>query len=150
MSNLNTFNQETPESLQRLLKSLNDTGARVRLFYGDTKTGRAWAEENYITGRIGCSGGTKKIPLILKAHNSTGGCGILDGCIVALMVGAKFEYKHPNFSTGNFTVCHGPCADALPELPAVVYHDGKLQARFKTHKQAQRYCDFMEGKRMTR
>lgn len=147
MSNINTFNTDTSEELRRVICRLNDTRERVRVFYGDIKTGTAWAEENDVLGRIGCSTGPSKIPLLIANERSSGGGGLLDGCIVAVYStkGQKL-YKHPTFSTGTWEQC-APVNEGYVEAVA---HDGKLHAQFKKAGQAARYVLFMRGVRFSR
>jgi hypothetical protein len=149
MSNINTFSPKTPLDLQSLIKSLNDSRERVRVFYGDTLTGRAWPEENDTMGRVGCSMGHCKVPLLIYNARSYGGSALLDGCIVAIYstTGRKI-YKHPNFSTGSFSIIHTlPRSD---KLDFTVTLDGVTHARFSTMRQAQRYADFMHGVRFSK
>ena len=45
------------EKLWKVLSSLVHSGRRVRIWYGDTETGRSWNEEYEVTGTIGRSNG---------------------------------------------------------------------------------------------
>jgi hypothetical protein len=147
MSNINTFDSDTSEELRRLILRLNATRERVRIFYGDIKTGTAWAEEKDVLGRIGCSTGTSKIPLLISNARSSGGGGLLDGCIVAIWSTKGHRlYKHPTFSTGTWDQC-APVSDGYVEAVA---HDGKLHAQFKKVGQAARYVLFMRGVRFSK
>lgn len=44
----------------------------VRIWLGDTQTGRAWAEENDVIGTIGRSTGTMEVPLLVEAGELAG------------------------------------------------------------------------------
>lgn len=139
------FTKDCPHNLRVLLDTLRTSGATVRLFYGDTETGKAWAEENDVTGRIGRSLGTCKVPLLVKRGDSGGGA-ILDRCIVAVLCNNAFIYKVPGFDPGVWTV--GPTD--MQGFAEVAYQNGAVHARFKKPGQAERYCQFMRGERMGR
>ncbi len=100
------YHVDTPKSIVRILDRLYelhraDSGYRVRIWYGDVETGRAWGDVE--TGRIGRSMGIYKIPLIIHNTRSMGGGGILDHCIVRIdradLVDSKriVLYQHPDF-----------------------------------------------------
>jgi hypothetical protein len=80
---------------------LNDR--RIRVYYGDTATGRDWGETCYTIGRIGRSMGPVKIPLLIYSRRCYGGCGILCDCIVKIEHSNKRDggtiYQHPKYHT---------------------------------------------------
>lgn len=92
-----TYHDETPAEVIRVLENARIGERRIRLCYGDVKTGRDWLEEYDVTGRVGRSTGTTKIPLILANSRSSGGPGILDHCIVRITTSTKGKvlYSHP-------------------------------------------------------
>lgn len=132
------FNPATPERVCYQIASAYRRGERVRLWYGDTTTGRAWGEEYDIIGSIGRSCGPVKAPLLITNSRSHGGPAILDHCIVAITTaqGGRGLYTHPTFSKPLYT------AEA-----ETVKADGKLYARCGSCTQAQRLADFMNGRR---
>lgn len=77
-----SFKEKTPENLRRILNNLRLRQTRVRIIYGDIKTGRKWGDE--ATGRIGRSTGQIKIPLILHNARSLGGESVIDDCILEI------------------------------------------------------------------
>ena len=81
------------------LEEARRMGLRIRLFYGDTKTGKDWQEKSDVTGRIVRSMGPVKVPILLHNQRSTGGGAILDYCIVKIetSAGRRVLYKHPNY-----------------------------------------------------
>lgn len=142
-----TYDSRTPDTVQRALESARSSGARVRLFYGDTATGKAWAEEYHVAGTVGRSMGPIKIPLLIANARSMGGGGILDHCIVAIATGPnRFSYRHDSFDVGEWRVVPSD----LPEYAAAVTHNGAIHARFKTATAATRYVAFMRGERMAK
>lgn len=132
------FHAQTDEIVCGCLLEAMKRGQRLRLWYGDTKTGKAWHEEHDTIGYIGRSCGPVKIPLLIKNSQSTGGGGILDHCIVAITTaqGRSAIYRHPKFNQGKWSV-----------VGAQVLCDGELYANCKNEKQAQRLSGFMSGRR---
>ncbi|WP_045364416.1 hypothetical protein [Methyloceanibacter caenitepidi] len=135
------FNEKTPDDVKRALERARVNGERVRLFYGDTETGKAWLEEYGVAGTINRSTGPCKIPLIIASSRSHGGPAILDSCIVAIRGRHGWLYRHPQFDRGAFTMHYG-------ETPIRVSHNGETWATFKTPKQALRRIAFMRGERL--
>lgn len=134
------YHYETPESVINILESARFAGNRVRLFYGDTETGRDWNEENDIMGTIGRSTGEIKIPLLIHNSRSMGASGILDHCIVKITVNGITRYEHPTYRCGEFS-------KHFFQGRWVVYKDGSTQATFDTEARADRYIDFITGKK---
>ncbi len=148
------YHQETPDEVVSILEGARDYGRRVRLYYGDTKTGQDWNEEFDTMGTVGRSTGNIKIPLLISNARSMGGGAILDHCIVKIATqqnDGKYHvvYTHPNYYTRPFII-----NDNGEEWAK--NHDGnrysvsagaELVAIFKDRNKAQRYVDFMLGKR---
>lgn len=136
------FDKNTPEAVVNiLLRYMHDRSVRIRLFYGDTKTGKDWCEEYMTMGYVGGSTGKVKIPLLINNRNSWGGGAILTGSIVRITVDKKDVYRHPNYHIGKVEVK----ATDLPNLPYGVWIGGKNYARFKTLVQAQKWAEFIKG-----
>lgn len=124
---------------------------RIRIFYGDTATGRDWNEEHQVIGYIGLSTGMFKIPLMIANANSSGGPALLDHCIVKITVDKSTVYKHPNYQANDFMI------EDIGEDEAGLYskgyrskviRDGKdLMACFITAEKAANYVSFMKGER---
>ena len=125
--------------------NLNHAETRLRLFLGDTDTGKPWNEENDVVGYVGRSTGTTKIPLLIANRRSMGGGGILTDCIVRLLVDGVEFYRHPKYTESVFTV---EDSDMQPEYSTNVKIDGELHARFRTPEKAARWIAFMKGERM--
>jgi hypothetical protein len=91
------FDGDTPHECILALYRLYKNDKRVVLDYGDLTTGRSWGEENDITGRVHCSMGPVKIPILVYNRRSSGGGGILTGCILSIRETGKngrLIYKH--------------------------------------------------------
>lgn len=93
-----SFDKSTPDQVCRILANYcGDRSQRVRVFYGDTTTGKDWFECYDTIGYIGRSTGTVKIPLLIATSRSLGGGAILDHCIVKITIDKQTVYKHPNY-----------------------------------------------------
>lgn len=93
-----SFHTETPDAVCNILaRYCGNWNQRVRIFLGDTKTGKDWFESYDTIGYIGRSCGTVKIPLLIRNTRSMGGGAILDHCIVKITVDKKTVYQHPNY-----------------------------------------------------
>lgn len=147
MEKITHYHEDTPKELRDILEScLHRQDRRVRIFYGDTTTGRDWLEEYDVTGYIGRSTGTKPIPLIIHNRRSMGGGGLLDHCIVRLLINGREVYRHPKYTLPKFTTA--PCMDE--GLTTSVLADGKVCAQFTTPQGAARWIEFMQGKRLSK
>jgi hypothetical protein len=140
------YHIETPERIINILESSRSWGSRIRLFYGDTKTGKSWNEENDVVGTVERSTGSIKIPLLIPRNTSMGGTAILDHCIVKIINKGSVLYQHPKFDGGKWSISESD----LPEYKENALCNGEVIARFKKEGQAQRYVDFMTGKRFSR
>ena len=93
-----SFDQRTPDQVCNILaKYSGNRSQRVRLFYGDTTTGKDWFESYDTIGYVGRSTGTVKIPLLVATSRSLGGGAILDHCIVRITIDKQTVYQHPNY-----------------------------------------------------
>lgn len=92
------FDYDTPAKVRNILEQYRKEGGRLRLFYGDTKTGRDWMGENDVVGEVGRSTGMMQIPLLI-AEGEHGGPGILDSCIVRILDADSREelYRQKNY-----------------------------------------------------
>lgn len=140
------YNVDTPDTVIRWIEYARLLGLTVRLFYGDTKTGRDWMEENDVRGRISRSMGPVKIPILLATRRSIGGTGILDSRIVRLLIGGAEVYRHSTYHLGNLAVT----APDLPDYAATVTHNGDVHARFRSVNAAHRWIAFMRGDRQAK
>ena len=136
------YNGATPAEVIRILEDSRQIGTRLRLHYGDTKTGRDWLEEYDVTGKIGRSTGTIKIPLIISSARSHGGPGVLDHCIVKIRTaaGSAVLYQHPEYHYGKVTIHRD---ESMPELPFAVDVEGSIHARFKTEAERENWLKKM-------
>jgi hypothetical protein len=141
------YRKGTPTPVIEGLERSRTEGARIRLFYGDTDTGRDWCEENDVRGTVGRSAGTIRIPLLLKSSRSSGGGAILDACIIRLQVAGREVYRHPKYQVPDLAVI--PASEKLRGRGYLftVTRDGDEFANFKTRDRADRYVAFLLGER---
>lgn len=133
--------------MQNVLTRYHKSQDRLRIVYGDTKTGCDWLEEYDVIGTVGMSTGTVKAPLIIARWHYSG-AHILDQCILKIVdVKTKvIVYQHENYKEPSFTIKHKTCI-VHGCVYAVLCRD-IVHANFKTEKQAKNYIDFMLCKRM--
>ena len=142
----------TPVGVVEELEKYRDGSTRIRVFYGDTVTGRDWMEENDTMGIVGRSSGQIKVPLLIKTRRSFGGGAILDSAIVKITVNHRVVYKHPKFWQPELFLSSLKNT-GTPELPWTVCRKVEpvggmeVYARFATKAKAERYIAFMRGER---
>ncbi len=94
------FSTETEQEVRETIVRLYLSKKRVRFHWGDTKTGRDYGDVYDVSGTVGRSTGTQKIPLLIHNRRSMGGGAILDNCIVKITESSgakKVLYEHPNY-----------------------------------------------------
>jgi hypothetical protein len=144
-----SYDARTPDAVVRALENARLNNWRVRVFYGDAETGRAWPEENDVAGTVGRSTGRVKIPLLIANSRSHGGPGLLDRCVVAIATAAgRFIYQHGGFDVGKWELLRSEWAE--DPRPYLVHHDGQAHAAFTNEPAALRYVQFMRGGRMAK
>lgn len=138
-------NDNTNEKVQVLLNRLYNSKQRVRIWYGDPSTGTSWNEEYDVTGTISKSCGIKPCYLLINNSRSMGGGAILTDKIIRIdtIADRRTCYIHEKFNVDLVI------NDSDPYV--VLNRIGtKEQARFKTAERAQRWLDFMNGKRYSK
>ncbi len=134
------YHQETPDQVIRLLEKLQNSGAEVRIYYGDTQTGQSWHDEFDVVGRIGRSTGSIKIPLLVP-KDDCGGPGLLDHCIIRIDSREGTLYQHKKFRVGDMSLSKG----SDKQLPWEVFIDSVLHARFALNAEATKFMSFLQG-----
>lgn len=143
------------DALMNTLKRYEHKEWRVRIWYGDRKTGKAWNEEYDVTGRIGRSCGDIKLPLLIHDSRCYGGPALYVGSIIRIddIEDKKTLWKVSNFHVPEMTVhCNGK--DNEYKWEVWQKEDSKSDfehiASFKTENQALRWIDFMNGRRYSK
>lgn len=140
-----SYHKDTPKAVVNALERARSSGAHVRIYLGNQETGKSWHEESDVTGTLGRSTGPIKVPILLRTGRSSAGSALLDDSIVRLLVDGKEVYRHPKYKESEYKI--EPVGDKHPDYPFSVTIDGEEHARFKTKDKAQRWVDFMSGKR---
>lgn len=128
-----------------ILKGSMQGKYRLRFWYGDIDTGKAWDEEYEVTGRVGRSCGNVKVPLLINNSSSLGGGELMTSHIVRIddIEERRTLYKHDNFHTSSYKIeeNHKGGYDVVDGDTGTVYRNNV------TLKQAERYVGFMTGSR---
>ena len=103
LANGTYYSTMTSDEVINVIETARQNRTRLVLDYGDILTGKSWNEVYDITGRIGRSTGSIKIPLLIHNKRSLGGGAILDYCIIKISEskGKKVLYKHPKYDLAN-------------------------------------------------
>jgi len=141
------YHVATPYAVVRALEQARSSRKRVRIYLGDTKTGRDWLEEHDVEGYIGNSMGPLKVPLLIHNRRSFGGPALLDNCVVRIKwTTGGVLYQHPTYHIGTFMIRKiGPNDNIGGQillglgLTHAVDVDGKNHANFKSRKAAERF-----------
>lgn len=140
------------DKLIKVLLNCIKSKERVRVWYGDTKTGRSWNEEYDVTGRIGRSTGDIKIPLLIYNSASWGGGALLTDALIRIDLIRTHEtlWKVDNFHVEPMKIVYEEGKEYAYRVMAK--KDGESGydfniANFKNENSAKRWVEFMEGKR---
>lgn len=147
--------EDTDKDVLADITRLINRRERCRIFYGDPATGKDSHEEYDTMGYIRLTSGQKRMPILVNNRASDGGGIISTDRIVRIMAQGRDGrtyvsiYTHPTYHSGTWD--YMPCTPIdLPDgrrLSWEATSDGEVRARFETHQQAQKYIDFMLGKR---
>lgn len=140
------FDPETPEEVRQVLERARKTGTVLRIFTGDTETGRDWCNENDVIGKIGRSMGLLKIPLLVAAGEYGGGA-LLDSCILKIqrVADGRVLYQHELYQAPNLEIRAHTTGYRGKTYTHEVWRDGELMARFTSQGKAAQYVAFMHG-----
>jgi hypothetical protein len=120
---------------------------RLRVWYGDGKTGESWFEDFNTTGYIGRSCGDFKVPLIISNSRSRGGSALSVGSIIRVddIKTRKTLWKIHNYQD-KLELFHLKGN----KLPWQVCGRSTTLACFETEEKARRWIDFQQGRRYNR
>lgn len=128
------YHAETPMQVIAVLEKARMNRQRIKVYFGNTETGKDWNEEHDTIGYIGRSGGTIKIPLLVHNARSLGGGALLDHCIVKIKEakGGLVLYQHPKYNTAKIEIVPSD----MPEYTHAITIDGQIYSRHKSEKSA--------------
>ncbi len=78
------YHIETNLQVIEVLEQCRLNNTRIRLFLGDTITGKVWPELHDVTGYVSRSTGVVKVPILRYNSIAVGGGAILDHCIMKI------------------------------------------------------------------
>ena len=133
-----SFYEDTNESVINILLDAMKHKDRIRVFFGDAKSGSDWCETYDTMGTIGTSCGMTKVPLLIHSIRSMGGDAILTDSIVKITRNKKVIYKHPNYNC-NIKI----------DGDYIVDDNGKNVSYFwtKDENKRKRFFEFLKGTR---
>jgi hypothetical protein len=134
------YHKDTPDDLIKILENIRKNNKRVRLFYGDQKTGECWHEQYDIMGTISETTGKLKIPILIANNRSVGGTGILTDCIVQITEDKKIIYKNEKLSLNI-----GYVMDDNNEFDVIDRNNSKTIIHTKTKESAVSMVNFFSG-----
>jgi len=139
------YHASTPPAVIAILERAISIGSRLRLWFGDTETGKASDQKYDVVGFIGRGASQISLPLLLPSIDSHGGVPISDHQIVAIARGPGnvFAYEHPTLDLGIWT--KGP-ADSEDYIEAT-FVDGEMWSQHRSPGQADHLIEFMTGLR---
>ena len=133
--NENHYPTTIPDEVISIIENLIHTGIKVKLIYGDVKTGRSWNEEHDNTGTLGRTTG-KHCPILLTNYNSTGGGITLTDSILQIRYAGKngrILYQHQKYHPSTVVIVPGD----MPEYRFNTMVNGELYGRHTSLKSAQ-------------
>lgn len=149
--NATWYDARTPAGVQLVLDAAMRSNHRLRIFTGDTVTGRDWMEEYDTIGRIGRSGGAMKVPLLVP-KGDCGGPALLTHCIVRIINVTTGEevYKHPKYHAPKMELAEAASydkAEGYTHCVKMENKDGEMEtcANFKSNAAAGHWLAFMNG-----
>ena len=122
-----------PAPVVKILERARANGRQVRIYYGDSLTGKDWNETYDIKGTVGRSTGPCKVPLLIKAGKSGG--GEISDSIVRIRYADSEQnlWIHPSYNCGKIEVQE--CNDIKGYTHSVTI-GGELFSRHKTQRSA--------------
>ena len=144
-----SYDFRTCDEVVRALEMARSNNIRIRLHYGFTEKhegkeiGKDWLEENDVEGRVSCSCGPTKTPILVNNKRSFGGGCILTSSIVKIRTTGKnghFLFVHPRYHHGVVTVRKATVDGYITAVDI----DGVNHANFKSIEKAENWLHKME------
>jgi len=129
------YHANTHSQVITAIENARKNKVRVKIYLGDTLTGKCWNEEHDIFGYVGLSKGTDAyFPILVNNKRSYGGGTILDHCIVKIKEskGNRVLYQAANFQQPVIEISYDDDSDN----PYKVTIDGEVYSYHKTERSA--------------
>lgn len=145
------FDARTPAGVRKALERYRLAGMRVRIFLGDSESGRDWLEAHDVVGWIGRSMGPMRVPLLLGSGQTDGSAILVNNIVRIVDVFTNREvYRHPDYHLPLMELTEAADYDKpLGYTHCVkVEQNGELEtfANFKSMYDAAHWVAFMAGK----
>jgi len=123
------FYTDTCAKVKKVLNDCFEEDTLIKVYLGDSITGKAWNEDNDTIGTVSRRTGIYKVPLLV-APGEHGGCHLSDHSIVAIkdIMTGEYLYTHTTFHTSVVTI--GPSTQ--PGYKYSTFTDGELYGNHKT------------------
>lgn len=152
MSNSTHYHPHTNRTIRGVLNTLitlskNGDKRIVRIVYGDTDSGVASMEEYEVIGRLGRSGGTQKVPLLIAPNgDGIGGAPVSDNRVVGICTVPEGEwlYSHKKLKWPRLVVRDVADAWNVIDLDNCTERGGVI-ASFEHPSEAYTWAAFMMG-----
>lgn len=140
------FHPYTTQGVMEKVAYYYESGKRLRVFFGDYKTGKDYGETYDIIGTLGRSTGRIKIPLLIKRSNSSGGGPLSTYMIVRILdvETMKDVYLHPTYTLPTIETKVHPGYKNITE----VFINGQKVTEFQREEQVKKFTDFIKGLRL--
>lgn len=94
-----SYNNGTDEKLINVLERAKNNRTRIKVYFGDTETGKNWNEEHDTIGYVGrTSGQIKCLILVFNARSFGGGILSTDNILKVRTTKGSVLYTHPKFT----------------------------------------------------
>ena len=137
-------------SLMNVLLKARDEHFRIRIWYGDSKTGKSRNTQYNVVGRVGCTDGKIKLPTLIKTSRSQEGSTFFVDSVIRIddIKTKRTLWQVPNFHVEDMKVYEiFGYGDYKYQVAKLSEDSGKWEvlASFKTEKQASEWVAFMKG-----
>lgn len=138
------YHQDTPKEVVDILEHAIADKTRIRLFYGDVRTGEDCLEI-YDTIGVVKRCGENKAPLFMNNSHSQNGTEIFDDCIVKITIDKKTVYEHPSYHLPEIEIREANSELKKSGFIYSVFVKGSNRYNCKSREEAENEVKFYEG-----
>lgn len=141
---------DTPDEVRNIIEpAIGNPNERFRIFYGDPITGKDEMAERDVLGWFSRSNGEQPSPVILPMRFSSIGALVVTNRIIKIIHTRDRVtlYEHPKYHTGPLFIHRD--GKMSPTFPVAVYRYNEQIARFPDYPAANRWLNYMTGRRMS-
>lgn len=141
------YDPRTPQEVKHGLECARAQRRRVRIFYGDAKSGRDRLATQDVVGFVGWAGWQLPHPILLAERHQHLGPRICELEVVRILdldpAGAFSKYQHPRYSLPEFSTVS--CSDSAQPDRVTLAADGVPLFECTNKAQATRWISFFKG-----